>query len=145
MFPTIMLCDADSGEILKPKAQILTDLSKDLCKKFVHMIAPHTVTESWYIESGDERIKQGKKYAESGLWPEAMEVWSAAIRENPDDPAGYYNLGLAYEVQGDLDKAEEYYGRALNLKMDDHYMKAIARVRQTREDQAILEEQLQDR
>jgi len=135
----------DTGEVLPPKAQILTDLSRVLCEEFVHMIAPHTVTESWYIESGDDRIKEGTKYAEAGLWPEAMEVWSAAIRENPDDPAGYYNLGLAYEVQGDLDKAEEYYGEALRLKMDNHYMAAISRIRQTREDQEILEEQLQNR
>lgn len=127
---------------LKPEGEILADLSTNICNKFVTMIAPHYVTEKRIIEPGDKNIAVGRKYAESELWPEALEAWKKAAQEMPNEPAAFYNLGLALEVQGDLDRAEIAYQKAVQIKQKKLYMDAIARIRQTREEQAKLKEQL---
>lgn len=130
----------DPGK-LKPEGEILTDLSKAICTKFVHMIAPYTVHEKRVIEPGPKQIDAGRKLAEAGLWPEAQAAWTKAIRKMPKEPAGFYNLGLAFEVQGALDKAEAAYKKAVTLKSKDLYMKALARIRKAKANQARLKAQ----
>jgi hypothetical protein len=127
---------------LKPEGEILADLSKAICEKFARMVAPYYSEESRKLESGKGSIKVGVKYATAGLWPEAIEAWKQAVLEMPEEPAAYYNLGLGMEIQGDLDRAEALYQAAIKLKQKDLYMKAVAHVRQAREEQKKLQEQL---
>lgn len=133
------------SKTLKPKGEILSTLSNAICKRFVSMIAPHYVDETRYIESGKGMIKTGKKYAENGLWPEALDAWEQASVSHPNEPAVWYNLGVAAEMDDDLDLAEEYYKKAVAIKQKDLYMKSIQRIRKKREDQAKLEEQFRER
>ncbi|MCK5145236.1 hypothetical protein KAR48_00685 [bacterium] len=130
---------------LKPEGEILNDLSTDICKKFVRMIAPYTVNESRVIESGKGAIDSGRKFAQSGLWPEAQDAWEGAAVSMPNEPAVFYNLGLAYEVQGMLDRAEASYKKAITLKQKDLYLKALARVRKAKNDRIKLLKQQNDR
>jgi len=130
---------------LKPEGQILTELSTSICNKFVRMIAPYTVKEKRVIEPGPKQIDEGRKYANAGLWPEAQAAWEKAIRKMPKEPAGFYNLGLAFEVQGDLDKSEAAYKKAVSLKSKDLYMKALARIRKAKASKARLMEQENNR
>ena len=130
---------------LKPEGQILTDLSQSICKKFARMVAPYTVKEKRVIEPGKGAIDEGRKFAMSGLWPEAKEKWEKAIKKMPKVPAGYYNLGLAYEMEGDLDRAEAAYKKAVGLKSKKLYLDALARVRQIRQDQEKLRQQEESR
>jgi curli biogenesis system outer membrane secretion channel CsgG len=142
----------DSGKVkegswksLKPEGEILSDLSKTICERFVHTIAPYTVSEKRVIESGKGSIKLGAKFAQSGLWREALDTWKKSAEENPDEPAAFYNLGVGYEVQGMLDEAEQAYQTAVKLKPKKYYMDSIARIRQAREDQRKLQEQLKEK
>ena len=130
---------------LKPKSEILDGLSDDICKKFARMIAPYYTQEKRTIEPGQGSIGMGVKYAEAGLWPEAMEAWEQAITEMPNEPAGYYNLGLAYEVQGMLERAEASYKKAVGLKNKKLYMDALARIRKMQQEQLELQQQRQNR
>jgi tetratricopeptide (TPR) repeat protein len=61
-----------------------------------------------------------------------------------EEPAAYYNLGLGYEIQGLLDEAEQYYQFAVRIDQKQLYMEAIARVRQSREEQEKLIQQLEE-
>ena len=142
---TLFQIITDKRESLKPQGEILADLSNDICQRFSRMIAPYYVTEKRTIESGKESIKEGTKYAESGLWPEATEAWKRACVEMPQEPAAFYNLGLAYEVQGMLDDAEMAYQSAVRLKQKRLYMDAIARIRKSREEQEELKKLLEER
>ncbi|HEX9935367.1 MAG TPA: DUF6340 family protein [bacterium] len=136
----------DGGnETLRPEGEILTELSNAICRRFVEFIAPHVVNEARFIEPGRGSIQVGKKYAQSGLWPEALETWKQSVVEFPNDPTAFYNLGLAYEVQGDLDEAENQYKTAVSLKQKRLYLDAINRVRQARIESERLKEQLQER
>jgi len=135
---------SNAPDKLKPKSDILRDLSEEVCSNFAHMIAPYYTYEKRVIEPGKGNIAVGKKYAEKGLWPEAEQAWKKAIINMPAETAGYYNLGLAYEVQGDLDMAERYYKKAVDFQQKDLYLESLARIRKIREDQEKLEEQLQE-
>lgn len=130
---------------LKPEGEILSDLSKTICHRFTRMIAPYYTDEKRTIEPGKGSIGVGVKYAKAGLWPEAMETWKEAVREMPKEPAAMYNLGLALEVQGDLDRAEKAYQAAVRMKQKKLYLEAIARVRKAREDAEKLKEQMEER
>lgn len=133
---------ADTPDKLKPQGEILRDLSKVICDGFVHMIAPYYVYEKRVIEPGKGSIAVGKKYAENGLWPEAMDEWKTAVLNMPAESAGYYNLGLSYEVQGSLEDAENLYKKAMQIKMKDLYMESLARIRKQIKEQKKLDEQL---
>jgi curli biogenesis system outer membrane secretion channel CsgG len=130
---------------LKPKGEILSELSEGICKNFVRMIAPYFITEKRIIESGPGEIGIGAKYAESGLWPEAMDSWKRAMVEAPQEPAVYYDLGLAHEVSGDLDKAEEMYSQAVKMKQKKLYMEAITRIRNAKKEHEKLMKQMMGR
>jgi curli biogenesis system outer membrane secretion channel CsgG len=130
---------------LKPEGEILTDLSSAVAQEFVQMIAPHKVAEKRIIEPGSGKIQEGKQYAQSGLWPETIEAWKEAVQTMPKNPSSYYNLGLAYEIQGNLDEAEKLFKKAVSIKQKKLYLDAISRIRREREEKAKLEEQLNNR
>lgn len=130
---------------MKPKAEILDNLSRSICRKFAKMIAPYRTREDRTIEPGPGNIGVGVKYAESGLWPEAKEAWEKAIVELPEESAPMYNLGLAYEIEGLLDEAEDAYKLALEKKSKTRYMEAIARIRKRKEEQKKLQQQMEER
>jgi len=134
-----------SWQTLKPEGQILSDLSSSISQYFVQMIAPHVVAERRAIEPGNGNIQVGKKYAEASLWPEALDTWKKAVVELPKEPSAFYNLGLAFEILGDLDQAEQNYKTAVALKQKRLYMDAIGRIRQARIENQKLKEQIQNR
>ena len=128
---------------LKPEGEILADLSKSICEKFAQMVAPYYSEERRTLESGKGSIQTGVKYAQAGLWPEALEEWKQAVKEMPNEPAPYYNLGLALEIQGDLDRAEKAFQTAVKMEQKKLYMNSLARVRQAKEEQKKLKEQME--
>ena len=134
-----------SWKTLKPEGDILHELSNQICLKFTRLIAPYYAEEKRVIEPGKGMVMAGVKYAQNGLWEEALEIWSEAARQNPQDPVALYDMGLAYEVLGRLDEAEDAYKRSVALKQKQLYMESIARVRKAREEQQRLKDQMLER
>lgn len=60
-------------------------------------------------------IKFGLDAAKRGLWREAILRWENALKIRPNDAKTHNNLGIAYENQGDYDKAELHYKKGLEL------------------------------
>jgi len=112
---------------------------------FARIIAPHRVTVHRIIESGEGPIEVGKNFAKRGLWKEAEEAWAEAARAEPANATAYYNLGLAYEVQGKLDEAEASYKKAASLKQKSLYLEALANCRRAKQEQEKLQKQLEQR
>ncbi len=135
---------ANEQAALKPKGEILNDLSAEIAEDFVKMIAPYYIDEMRFIEPGRGQIDIGRSFAQNGLWPEAMRAWQQAMQEMPGESAAYYNYGLACEVKGILEEAEQYYLKALGMAQKDLYMQALSRVRQTRNEQIRLQNQLEE-
>ena len=53
-----------------------------------------------------------------GKYKEAIEKFTGAITEDPENPIFYYYRGAAFEKTGDLDKAMEDYQKSVELKPD---------------------------
>jgi tetratricopeptide (TPR) repeat protein len=58
-------------------------------------------------------IDQGISYIEKGMYDEAISEFQQALSKDPKCPNVHYNLGIAYEKIGKLDKAIENYKREL--------------------------------
>jgi len=56
------------------------------------------------------------------LWREAMFRFHRAVEMNPSDAAALNNLAVAYESNGEFDKARETYNQALKLDRSNSYI-----------------------
>ena len=61
------------------------------------------------------QVEFGIRVAQRGLWREAIYRWERATEIDPTYPAALNNLAVAYEHEGQLDKAKKAYGRAMEL------------------------------
>src|SRR5215468_9528027 len=57
----------------------------------------------------------GIDVAQRGLWREAIYRWEKAVELDPTYAAAFNNLAIAYEHEGQLDKARKAYEKALEL------------------------------
>lgn len=75
-----------------------------------------------WAEQRDEAKKQvefGIQVAQRGLWKEAIYRWERATQLDPTYAAAFNNLAVAYEQEGQLQKAREAYEKALTLDPDN--------------------------
>ena len=54
--------------------------------------------------------------AQRGLWREAIYRWERAIELDPTYAAAFNNLAVAYEHEGQLDKARQTYEKAIAIE-----------------------------
>ena len=58
----------------------------------------------------------GVDVAQKGLWREAIYRWEKAVELDPTYAEAFNDLAIAYEHEGQLDKARKAYERALELQ-----------------------------
>ena len=61
------------------------------------------------------QVAFGIDVAQKGLWREAIYRWEKAAQIDPTYAAAYNDLAIAYEHEGQLDKARKAYEKALEL------------------------------
>jgi Tfp pilus assembly protein PilF len=66
-----------------------------------------------------EQVEFGIEVAQRGLWREAIYRWERATQIDPTYAAAFNNLAVAYEHEGQLDKARAAYEKALELAPDN--------------------------
>lgn len=64
----------------------------------------------------------GVQMAKQNLWREAMFRFERAISLNPSDALAHNNLAVAYEANGDSEKARKEYLEALKLDKSNQYI-----------------------
>lgn len=139
---------------LPDSATILNRLTDEIVPQLVNMIIPHYVAEIKTYLTVDEQTDTARKFIAAGQYRDAIEILEAhlaRLETKPDKNRDelhvvYYDLGFLNEAIGGLtiggfDKAEEYYKKAIALKGDEIYIRAIAGVRRAREERKKLEEQ----
>jgi Tfp pilus assembly protein PilF len=62
------------------------------------------------------QVSFGINVAQKGLWREAIYRWEKATQIDPTYAAAYNDLAVAYEHEGQLDKARKAYEKALELE-----------------------------
>ena len=60
-------------------------------------------------------VEFGMQVAQRGLWHEAIYRWEKATELDPTYAAAFNDLAIAYEHEGQLDKARKAYDKALEL------------------------------
>ena len=70
-----------------------------------------------------KQVEFGISVAQRGLWREAIYRWERATQMDPTYAAAYNNLAVAYEHEGDLDKARTAYEKAIELEPDNALIK----------------------
>jgi tetratricopeptide (TPR) repeat protein len=121
---------------------VLNDLTDRVIKKFIPTISPYKIRVSRTFEKGNDEVNNGIDLARNNLWDKAAEIWENETRRDSRNDAAFYNLGIAYEVGGDLDRAEQAYETALKIKSKDLYMKALSQIRQRKLEQEKLRQQM---
>src|SRR5471030_2254514 len=61
------------------------------------------------------QVEFGISVAQRGLWREAIYRWEKATELDPSYAAAYNDLAIAYEHEGQLDKARKAYEKAIAL------------------------------
>jgi Tfp pilus assembly protein PilF len=62
------------------------------------------------------QVEFGIKVAQKGLWREAIYRWERAVAIDPNYAAAYNNLAVAYEHEGQFEKARKAYDKAAELE-----------------------------
>ena len=70
-----------------------------------------------------KHVEFGVLVAQKGLWREAILQWERAAQIDPTYAAAQNNLAIAYEHEGDLDKARAAYEKALAIEPNNAYIK----------------------
>jgi hypothetical protein len=132
-----------SGEKpLPPKNEILTNLGIRCVNEFVRVLAPYKVSIQTQFAKGNGDVNKGIEFAKNELWDKAEEIWQAEVEKDSKNHAAWYNLGLAFEVQGDYLQAQDAYDKALSLKSTKLYISGLKRIRERIEDYRRLQQQL---
>ena len=61
------------------------------------------------------QVEFGINVAQRGLWREAIYRWEKAVELDPTYAAAFNDLAIAYEHEGQLDKARKAYEKALEI------------------------------
>jgi Flp pilus assembly protein TadD len=74
-------------------------------------------------DDAKEQVEFGIQVAQRGLWREAIYRWERATQIDPTYAAAYNNLAIAYEHEGQLDKARAAYEKATELEPSNTLIK----------------------
>ena len=70
-----------------------------------------------------QQVQFGIAVAQRGLWREAIYRWQRATEIDPKYAEALNNLAIAYEHEGDLEKARVAYEKALGLEPNNALIK----------------------
>jgi len=131
---------------IPPWRPIVDDMVDKVLNQTLWQVAPHYVTESREIEEGDsDQMDIAVEYAKRNLWEDAREVWQMVVddpsAEKDDRVGATYNLGLYYELNGNLDQAEDNFDQAFKMSGDSKYLDSRARIQRRRKELERLEQQ----
>ncbi len=82
-------------------------------------------TSGWASDrkAARDQVDFGIKVATQGLWREAVYRWERAVELDPTYPAAYNNLAIAYEAQGQFEKARDAYEKAIALDPKNQFIR----------------------
>jgi Tfp pilus assembly protein PilF len=69
------------------------------------------------------QVDFGIDVAQRGLWREAIYRWEKAVEIDPTYAAAFNDLAVAYEHEGQLDKARQAYEKAITIEPNNAQIK----------------------
>jgi type IV pilus assembly protein PilF len=74
-------------------------------------------------DDAKKQVEFGINVAQRGLWREAIYRWQRATEIDPSYAAAFNNLAVAFEHEGEFDKARQSYEKALELEPENALIK----------------------
>ena len=74
-------------------------------------------------DDAKKQVEFGIAVAQRGLWREAIYRWDQAAKIDPSYSAAFNNLAVAYEHEGEFEKARKAYERALELEPENQMIR----------------------
>src|SRR5919106_634336 len=74
-------------------------------------------------DDAKKQVEFGISVAQRGLWREAIYRWERATQIDPSYAAAYNNLAVAYEHEGEFEKARTAYEKAIELEPENALVK----------------------
>jgi Flp pilus assembly protein TadD len=74
-------------------------------------------------DDAKKQVEFGISVAQRGLWREAIYRWHRATEIDPTYAAAFNNLAVAYEHEGDFEKARQSYEKAVELEPNNALIK----------------------
>lgn len=74
-------------------------------------------------DDAKKQVEFGISVAQRGLWREAIYRWERAAQIDPSYAAAYNNLAVAYEHEGDFEKARQSYEKAIEIEPNNALIK----------------------
>jgi Tfp pilus assembly protein PilF len=83
----------------------------------VAVLAVASASPAWADAKSEARsqVEFGISVAQRGLWREAIYRWEKAVELDPAYAAAFNDLAIAYEHEGQLQKARKAYEKALEI------------------------------
>ena len=88
---------------------------------FLFLAAPAAFADA--RDDAQKQVEFGIAVAQRGLWREAIYRLERATKIDPTYAAAHNNLAIAYEHEGELDKARTNYEKAIELDPDNSFIK----------------------
>jgi Tfp pilus assembly protein PilF len=87
----------------------------------VLLLALTSAYPAWADQRSEARqqVEFGIEVAQRGLWKEAIYRWERATQLDPTYVAAFNNLAVAYEREGQLEKARAAYEKALAIQPEN--------------------------
>jgi len=74
-------------------------------------------------ENAKKHVEFGISVAQRGLWKEAIYRWDQATKIDPSYSPAFNNLAVAYEHEGEFEKARKAYERAIELDPENQMIR----------------------
>ena len=128
------------------KGDASANLSANIAEDFARRIAPMPIRISRGFYRKHKKapaIEIGARMADVNRWSDAIQAWSEGIPVADTKRAGFleYNVAVAYEVLGDLDKAIKHAQDAYILYGNRDAQRYVGTLRQRQWDEERLKEQ----
>jgi len=121
----------DAQEIdLEPENEGIAKLIGTIVKQFADRIMPREVVVGVRLANPkNKRAEEAGRMVLLGDYAHAIELYRDCLKEEPQDHAAWFNLGVAQEASGDLDAAAQSYRRAFSISDKKEYLEAYDRVK----------------
>lgn len=103
---------------LVSEEEVMREASEYAGKIPVKHLAPHWKTvKRYYYSEGSSELRDAAVFVRNGEFDKARELWEKAYAKKSDKNKmrAAFNLALSYEMSDNLDAAEEWIGKALDM------------------------------
>ena len=120
-----------SIKFLPPRKDAVLNAAEESATGFARFIAPYWLeVERMYYRSGNTEMQKAEKLMKQNKWLEAAEIWKRNIKSKNKSivAKSMFNLGLACEMEGQLDAAIDWLVKSYNILKDqniEHYYNCI--------------------